>query len=156
MTTRIDETCQCGASVSVTGGDYRNDKHAPNPRGAEEIVERWRADHKHVEPAAPTSCEQDPKMTTGDNADCIDLMTLAERARDKGGRVCISPDAAERIAEQLSLTQVKAAAQKAVEAADAYSRDVPYPVRSSVERLRGRAMEAALRLLVARIEDVGR
>lgn len=42
----IDERCSCGALVSVTGGKYRNDEDARNPRGAEEIVERWRADHR--------------------------------------------------------------------------------------------------------------
>lgn len=44
---RIIETCACGASIDVTGGRYRNDNYPNNPRGAEEVVERWRVDHKH-------------------------------------------------------------------------------------------------------------
>jgi hypothetical protein len=43
----ITEKCWCGASIAVTGGRYRHDRNPNNPRGAEEIVERWRADHKH-------------------------------------------------------------------------------------------------------------
>ena len=51
----ITETCSCGAMIEVTGSRYRNDHDRRNPRGAEEVAERWRTDHVHVEPKAPTA-----------------------------------------------------------------------------------------------------
>ena len=44
---RITERCSCAASIEVVAGRYRNDRDHRNPRGAEEIVERWRNDHTH-------------------------------------------------------------------------------------------------------------
>ena len=45
---RIRETCSCSASIEVVGGKYRYDTNPANPRGAEEIVERWREGHHHA------------------------------------------------------------------------------------------------------------
>lgn len=39
---RITEKCRCGASIEVAGSAYRNSSDARNPRGAEEVIERWR------------------------------------------------------------------------------------------------------------------
>lgn len=54
----IKETCSCGATFACTGTTYRsfagggtNTHH----RGAEEMAERWRSEHKHHEPATPTA-----------------------------------------------------------------------------------------------------
>jgi len=53
----ITETCACGATFRATGNSYRsmrgggtNNEH----RSAEEMAERWRTDHRHVEPVAPS------------------------------------------------------------------------------------------------------
>ena len=57
----ITEKCPCGAEISVAGSEYRNDKHPQNPRGADEVVERWRETHRHDMPAAaPESQGEEP------------------------------------------------------------------------------------------------
>ena len=60
---RITEKCPCGAEITVDGPEYRSDRHHANPRGAEEIVERWRKDHKH----------ELPKVSRGAIADAVGL-----------------------------------------------------------------------------------
>lgn len=47
MSQTIIEKCSCGATITATGSAYRNDRNPNNPRGVEEIVERWRVEHKH-------------------------------------------------------------------------------------------------------------
>lgn len=55
---RIDETCSCGATFTVTGSNYRSAAGggaAANGtcRSAEEMAERWRTDHRHEMPRQP-------------------------------------------------------------------------------------------------------
>jgi len=55
----INETCPCGATFRVTGSTYRSRAgggESGQHRSAEEMAERWRTDHKHVEPT-PTTTE---------------------------------------------------------------------------------------------------
>lgn len=58
----ITEECSCGAKIAVTGGEYRNDKDSRNPRGAEEVVERWRVEHKHEFPPIEPMPEEPPTI----------------------------------------------------------------------------------------------
>lgn len=58
MSETIIETCSCGASITATGSPYRQDWNPNSPRGVEEVVERWRSDHKHAEPEKPLYFER--------------------------------------------------------------------------------------------------
>lgn len=49
---RVIERCSCGATIDVSGSTYRSTPGGGSNgahRSAEEIVERWRLDHHHVE-----------------------------------------------------------------------------------------------------------
>ena len=57
---RIEETCSCGATFTATGSPYRRDHDTRNPRGAEEMAERWRTDHRHEFPPQPPAATPEP------------------------------------------------------------------------------------------------
>lgn len=79
MAMTIEERCACGATITVTGSEYRNDKHPNNPRGAEEVVERWRKDHRHEFPPAEPVLEN-----AGDMPMFVESSSSHERAFDEG------------------------------------------------------------------------
>lgn len=47
----VREVCSCGASIEAIGSRYRSlaggGGNSSNARGAEEVVERWRKEHRH-------------------------------------------------------------------------------------------------------------
>lgn len=80
-TTTIREACSCGATIDVVGGRYRSTGHPANPRGAEEIVERWRVEHRHDLRPDPPAPEPMPRETQ--------LDALVDRADPRGADVPI-------------------------------------------------------------------
>lgn len=57
----IKETCACGATFACNGTTYRSAAGGgtnTHHRGAEEMAERWRIEHKHVDPAPAPMVER--------------------------------------------------------------------------------------------------
>lgn len=65
----IKEQCGCGATITVTGGEYRFDRNPVNPRSAEEITERWRTDHHHDAPQGSQDAARSDGNPVGGGAD---------------------------------------------------------------------------------------
>lgn len=70
----IRETCSCGATFSCSGTSYRSVAGGGTNgalRSAEEMAERWRVEHKHVELRAPLTerprlvLRGNPRVRTG-------------------------------------------------------------------------------------------
>src|SRR5690606_38962026 len=79
----IAETCSCGATFKATGSEYRSSTHHANPRGVEEMAERWRIEHRHEFPPQPPQPEPMGRE--------VDMGSQVERAERYMGFTAIEP-----------------------------------------------------------------
>jgi len=84
VTVTIQERCACGSTITATGGRYRSTSNPANPRSAEEIVERWRTDHRHEHGQASRDAARSDDAPSGGGADGQDVPDASTgRTRDK-------------------------------------------------------------------------